>query len=585
MLKSYLYRILISLIGHLPLKVLRGLGHLIGTLLWLVRSRMWLVTRENIARCYPGLDDHRQFLLAKESLRETGKTITETTYAWTQKVETLLKLIDSIEGQPAVERALTEKTGVIFVIPHLGNWEVINHFLGQHYGLTHMYQPNRNLKLDQYIQRRRDRTGTQFVATNLSGIKSQLQTLKNGGCIGIMPDQEPLIHTGQFAPFFGIDALTNELAAGFARNGAKMFVAVCERTSSGFTICFRPIEGAMDGAIDATIDGTTKTNSILAAVNLAIEDAVRRKPAQYLWSYKRFRTRPAGKLDFYQFDRHPLRTTVERWLLKLYLTIPRCIPKRLFRPISSLLALLPFVATKRRKITRINLRQCQQDPALLRLSMANLIECTLEAPTIWQYDSDLMDRIAQVEGKISSERGTIILTPPLASREVLMKYLGNQFFVTEYYHPNTVTSLDEMIRLKRQSEGIKLVEHDDIGRRHLLEQLNLGHIVALCPDQQPRLRGGLFIPFFGLPALTTKTLSWLLRESGAELILGCARKQGEKFNIALENLAYEPESTDEALLLSINERLESAVLKDPHLYRWSDKRFNIQPLGRPKIYR
>ena len=166
-----------------------------------------------------------------------------------------------------------------------------------------------------------------------------------------------------------------------------------------------------------------------------------------------------------------------------------------------------------------------------------------------------------------------------------MKYLGNQFVVTEYYHPNTITSLDEMIRLKRQSEGIKLVEHDDIGRLHLLEQLNLGHAITLCPDQQPRLRGGLFIPFFGLPALTTQTLSWLLRESGAELILGCARKQGTKFNISLENLNYETESTDEALLFSINQRLESAIRKDPHLYRWSDKRFNIQPRGRPKIYR
>ncbi|MFT5013169.1 MAG: KDO2-lipid IV(A) lauroyltransferase [Patiriisocius sp.] len=571
MLKSYLYRILISLIGHLPLKVLRGLGHLIGTLLWLARSRMWLVTRENIARCYPGLDDRKQFLLSKESLRETGKTITETTYVWTQKVETLLALIGSVDGQPAVERALATNKGVIFVIPHLGNWEVINHFLGQHYGLTHMYQQNHNQKLDQYIQKRRDRTGTRFVSTSQSGIRSQIRTLRRGGCVGIMPDQEPLIHTGQFASFFGIDALTNELAAGFARNGAAMFIAVCERTSSGFAIRFDPIEG--------TIDTT------LSAVNLAIEGAVRKKPAQYLWSYKRFRTRPAGKLDFYQFDRHPLRTTVERGLLKFYLTIPRYIPKRLLRPISSLLALFPFVATKRSKITRVNLRQCQQDPALLRLSIANLIESALEAPGIWQSGTDFMNQIATVKGDISSTRGTIILTPPLGSREALMKYLGNQFFVTEYYHPNTVTSLDEMIRLKRQSEGIKLVEHDDFGRRHLLKQLNLGRTITLCPDQQPRLRGGLFIPFFGLPALTTQTLSWLLRESGADLVLGCARKQGHKFDISLENLCYEPESTDESLLLSINQQLESTIRKEPHLYRWSDKRFNIQPLGRPKIYR
>ena len=575
MLKSYLYRIIITLTGHLPLWVLRALGHLIGTVLRLSRSRMWLVTLENIERCYPGLDHRRQYLLAKESLQETGKTITETTYAWSQNVDTVMGLIHSVDGQAEVETALAENKGVIFVIPHLGNWEIINHFLGRNYGLTHMYQPNRIQPLEAFIQQQRNRTGTRFVPTNSSGIRSQLKTLKAGGCIGVMPDQEPLIHTGQFAPFFGIDALTNELVVGFSRGGAKMFVAVCERTSSGFGIRFDQIDP----------DDISQTATSLSAVNRGIEDAVRRKPAQYLWSYKRFRTRPAGNLDFYNFDKHPLRTLFERLILKFYLLLFRYLPTVVIRPLSSLLARLPFLAAKRRKVSKINLGQCGQNPELLGPSMARLFQSALEAPYIWRTNSSFISRLAPIIGNIRPNTGTIVLTPPLGSREALLKYLGNEFFVTEYYHPNTINSLDEVIRMARHSQGIQLVEHDDLGRAHLVNRLSRGHVVTLCPDQQPRLRGGIFVPFFGISALTTKILPELLRETGADLVIGSAQWQGKKYQISLERVEYDPGSTDEELLLAINRQLETTINQDPQSYRWSDKRFNIQPLGRPKIYR
>jgi KDO2-lipid IV(A) lauroyltransferase len=37
----------------------------------------------------------------------------------------------------------------------------------------------------------------------------------------------------------------------------------------------------------------------LAAVNRAVEDCIAIDPAQYLWSYRRFKTQPEGVPDFY----------------------------------------------------------------------------------------------------------------------------------------------------------------------------------------------------------------------------------------------------------------------------------------------
>lgn len=579
MIKSIIYRALIGLTGQLPLSALRSLGSAIGTVLWLSRSRMWLVTLENIERCYPALDQHRQFLLARESLRETGKTITETTYVWARPVESVLDLIQEVDGQSAVDSAVDSRSGVIFVIPHLGNWEVINHYLGKHYGLTHMYQPNRNPRLSDYIQARRNRTGTRFVPTNSAGIRAQRKVLNAGGCIGIMPDQEPLIHTGQFAPFFGIEALTNELAPRLAQSGARTFTAVCERTPTGFAISFDEVN----------IDSTPGTE--LASLNIGIEDAVRRKPAQYLWSYKRFRTRPEGKLDFYQFDRHPLRTLIESWFLWLYVLATRSLPSPFVRVLSQAIAQVPFILRQRRKIARINLAKCLLhdtvlSKSLLKPSTAVLVQSAIEAPGIWtRTAANFMRDIESVEGAIDPKRGSIVLTPPLASREALMRYLGNHFVTTEYYHPNSITSIDNLIRKSRGMNGIKLVEHDDSGRQYLAQQLLEQQVVTLCPDQQPRLRGGLFVPFFNIPALTTTTLPKLLRSTEPELLLGVAWRHKSQFRISLQPLAYDSTQTDAQILTIVNQQLEAAIQQHPEQYRWSDKRFNIQPLGHRKIYR
>ena len=557
-----------------------------GTTLWLTRSRMWLVTHENVQRCYPGLDEHRQFLLARNSLRETGKTITETTFAWAQPVDAVLQLIQKVSGQAEVDQAVAMNNGVIFIIPHLGNWEIINHYLGKHYGLTHMYQPNRNSRLNTYIQDRRNRTGTQFVPTDRVGIRAQLKTLKRGGCIGVMPDQEPLIHTGQFAPFFGIDALSNELVAGFAKTGAKLFTAVCERTQNGFDIHFAPVDISGSQDVKSDPEANHPEGNALTAINGAIETAVRRKPVQYLWSYKRFRTRPAGKLDFYQFDRHPLRTLIESQALWLYVSVSRLLPGWCIRLLSRTLARVPVLLRNRRRIARINLQRCNLEPTLLAPSTATLVESALEAPRIWrQSQRSFVDRIESVDGAIDPDRGSIVLTPPLASREALMRYLGNHCFTTEYYHPNSITSLDYLIRHSRQMNGIRLVEHDDAGRKTVIDQLNLNRVATLCPDQQPRLRGGLFIPFFGLPGLTTRTLPQIIKETQPELLLGIAWRHGNQFRITLKPLTYDATDSEEDILINVNQQLETAISQHPEQYRWSDKRFNIQPQGQPKVYR
>ncbi len=568
MLKTHLYRFLIFLIGSLPLRVIRRLGALLGSLAWLLRTRMWLVTRQNIELCYPDLDPHRQRVLSKESLQETGKTIAETCFAWIRPPEEVLSRINSVEGKALVDDAHQAGHAIIFIIPHLGNWEIINHYLGQHYGLSHMFQPNRNRRLNSYIQERRSLTGTKFVATDRSGIKTQLKILRSGGCIGMMPDQEPLVHTGEFVQFFGIPALTNELLKGYSRTNCKVFTAVCEREQSGFAVKLKEVS-------------LHPNSDILSVTNSAIEQAIRRQPTQYLWSYKRFRTRPDGQLDYYEINRHPVRTCLERLVLGFYDLVFRHLSPRSFK----WLARLTPAPLKRQKITKVNLQLTSHTPTLANLSMFHTKLAVLEAPRIWDIPAHEFSASVSTDNKPDFSQGAMILTPPLGSREAMFKYITAGNRVTEYYHANSIEALDHFIRLKRNAMGVRLVPHDQLGREHLVRALSRNELVTLCPDQQPRLRGGLFADFFGHPGLTTLAIPEVLKVSNSPLYLGYALRDGEMFQINLVPIAYDPNDEAQDILRAVNAALEREISKAPEQYRWSDKRYNIQPVGHKKVYR
>ncbi len=570
-----------TLIGKLPLSVVQLLGSLIGNLLLAFRIRMALVCHENIRRCFPELTSQDQQDLTRQSLQETSKSFLESAISWTASKDICQSLIYEVEGKSEVDTLIAKGNGLIFIIPHLGNWEIIQHYLGRYYKPTHMYQPNRDKSLNTYIQSCRDKTGTHFVPTDNSGIRAQLKALRQGGAIGVMPDQEPEIHTGEFAPFFGIDALTNHLVTGYvAKTGASTIITHLTRLQNGkgFRLTFSV----------ADLDSGSTSES-LSLLNQSIERAIRPIPGQYLWSYKRFRTRPQGEIDFYKFHHHPIRVKSVKILVRLFLWLTSLISFSWLHMLAGILSgLTPLLLRRRKKFAAINLKLCMLTSTVSVTDvLAEYIKTGLEVGRIWRNGGPLLNLSVSLENDPSlsnNEKGVLIMTPPLGNREIVMHYLASRHTVTEYYHPNSRTALDDIIRQARTHSGIKLVDHSQAGREIVLNDLALGQAVTLCPDQQPRLRGGLFIPFFSCPALTTLAIPELLRKSDCNLLFGIAFREDDRFILKFIPCEWHPQQSDLEILTGINRQLEKIILTCPCQYRWSDKRFNIRPPGEAKVY-
>jgi KDO2-lipid IV(A) lauroyltransferase len=114
-LQARLAGLLLDTFAALPLRADHTLGSLIGHIATLVPSRIRHVTRRNLALCFPAMSEQGRRELERQSLIETGKTLTEVGPLWRWPRERLLEIVCETPGLERVERARAEGHGIILL--------------------------------------------------------------------------------------------------------------------------------------------------------------------------------------------------------------------------------------------------------------------------------------------------------------------------------------------------------------------------------------------------------------------------------------------------------------------------------------
>ncbi|MBK8507178.1 MAG: lysophospholipid acyltransferase family protein [Candidatus Competibacter sp.] len=278
---------LLQLAALLPLPLAHGVGALCGWLLWRIPANSpRRIAERNLALCFPELSIAERETLLRRNLQETGKLLLELGPLWLWRGDRVLALVrEAARDESALAAAARAKRGVILLTPHLGCWEMAGLYYSSRYPLTILYRPSR-VGLDELSREGRGRLGGNVVATDASGVRALLNALRRGEMLGILPDQDPGEEGGVFAPFFGVAASTMTLVSRLAlKTGVPVFLTWAERLPGGrgFSLHLRALpEVTAAGSLEESV----------AALNREVEAAVRALPAQYLWTYKRFKTRP-----------------------------------------------------------------------------------------------------------------------------------------------------------------------------------------------------------------------------------------------------------------------------------------------------
>lgn len=268
---------LFRFLSFFPLPLLHGIGACLGWVTYLASPSYRQRLKDNIRQA--GFSAH-----TFHAVSEAGKSMFELPFIWYASPKRVLKTV-KIEHWEIAQQALDAHQGVIFLTPHLGCFEILARYIATKTPFTALYRPPRKKALRPLIETARARPNLTLAPANLSGVRSMLKALKKGGAVGLLPDQVPQQGEGVWADFFGRTAYTMTLSYKLHQmTGAPIILMYAERLSfgRGFALRF--------SSFDHRQQLHESAEQQARAINLAMEKLIAQCPAQYIWSYNRYKT-------------------------------------------------------------------------------------------------------------------------------------------------------------------------------------------------------------------------------------------------------------------------------------------------------
>ncbi len=269
---------LFRLFSIFPLSVLHTLGAGLGWLVYWLSPTYRKRLRENLQGA--GYLQH-----LSQAISESGKSIAELPFVWCAPQARVTRHCQ-IENLEMVLERMAQGQCILFLTPHLGCFELTAQMIALRTRLTVMYRPPRKAMLRPLIEVARVRANLHLAPATLGGVRILAKELKKGHSVGILPDQTPQEGEGVWADFFGRPAYTMSLPIKLQQMAkATIILTYAERLTRGrgYVIRFVPFGKLPDAPLGEQA----------RAINLAMENLIARCPAQYFWSYNRYKT-PKG---------------------------------------------------------------------------------------------------------------------------------------------------------------------------------------------------------------------------------------------------------------------------------------------------
>jgi KDO2-lipid IV(A) lauroyltransferase len=286
-------------------------------------------------------------------------------------------------------------------------------------------------------------------------------------------------------------------------------------------------------------------------------------------------------------------------IVELCLWILSRLPRRLSQFLGRSIGRLNWIfKTRSYHVTHANLCLCFPDMEederayLEQQSLMSTGQTLMETPAAWLASRAQLSRwISRASGEhlldaaIAEGKGVIVLLPHIGNWELFNLYYSARGKMTALYQPPRKIVLQEMMKRIRHRFGNELVATNVKGVTRLYRTLEEGGTVIILPDQVPS--SGIYVPFFGVDALSDKLISRLVQKTGARVVAASvSRLENGQFEVGIKTADDNIYSADIVTSVrAVNKTVEDCVREIPAQYQWEYKRFRERPTGQKKIYR
>lgn len=283
----------LTLLSRLPFGVLYALSSGLSALAWRFRLYRHNVVDGNLRRVFPEMSDKERSHVAREYYRHLIDCIVETLKLLSISDRQLARRI-TFAGTDTMQADVDAGHPIVLYLGHYGNWEwvpAITWHLDPRLTTAQIYRPVRDELAEAVTARVRNRFGALNIPQD-SAFRTLLRLKMEGRqtITGFIADQRPnSAALNHWTDFLGQDT---PYAAGGEEIGRRIdaryyYLDVAKTGRGRYSLTFMPIQPA---------EGTEYPYTV--GYLRLLEQTIRRAPAYWLWSHKRWsHSRPGSSMN------------------------------------------------------------------------------------------------------------------------------------------------------------------------------------------------------------------------------------------------------------------------------------------------
>jgi Kdo2-lipid IVA lauroyltransferase/acyltransferase len=261
---------------------------------WHLAKSRRRVALTNLRLCFPEKTEAERVAIAREHFRAYVQAALEHGLLWhgsAASIRDYVSLHDEHHWQRFREGE--HQRPVIWLCPHFIGLDAAAIRISVDRAACSMYSTQSNPDLNRLMYEGRMRFNPSKIFSRTEGIKPVIRAMREGYPFYYLPDMDFGARESVFVPFFGVPAATLTAVSRLAKltNAVVVPVIVTQRPrGAGYDVRFYP-------ALEEFPSGNDVADA--TRINQLIEAHVLENLPQYLWTHKRFKTRPAGEQSFY----------------------------------------------------------------------------------------------------------------------------------------------------------------------------------------------------------------------------------------------------------------------------------------------
>lgn len=208
--------------------------------------------------------------------------------------------------------------------------------------------------------------------------------------------------------------------------------------------------------------------------------------------------------------------------------------------------------------------------------LARPLERSLERVTVEGLEH--LDAVMQRHGR------ALALSAHLGNWEVLsLAHRLTRYPAAVVVRPLDWPVLNGLAERARRRTGVQIIDKRG-ALRPVLAALGRGHLVGILLDQNATRQEGVFVPFFGCPASTSRAVGVLALRSATPIVPIFARREADgRHRVVVHPPVQAPESHDvEAAVIELTSRctaiIEEAIRANPEQWLWMHNRWRTRPV-------